>query len=390
MHISVMHISVEAAKMSQRDYYEILSVDRNAGEEEIKRSFRKLALKYHPDRNPDDPEAAAKFKEAAEAYEVLHDPEKRQRYDRFGHAGVNGGGQNFGSDSDIFSHFSDIFGDLFGFASMGGSGRREQNRPGKGADLRYNLEISFMQAAKGSEVKIKLPRHVNCGECGGSGAAKGSSASTCPDCGGSGQIRRNQGFFQFQMPCRRCQGMGKIITNPCPKCRGAGMVEQVRELAVNIPAGVDSDSRLRLKGEGEAGSYGGPPGDLYVVLHVQQDKTFERQGQDLLLRRDISFVQAILGDRIELPTLQGPDTSVTFDIPKGTQSGQVFRIAGEGLPYPGQKHRGSLLVELTVHIPKNVSAEQEKLLREFARMENDKPLNKAKKVFKKMGSAIGL
>jgi molecular chaperone DnaJ len=318
----------------------------------------------------------------------LHDPEKRRRYDRFGHAGVNGSGQNFGSDSDIFAHFSDIFGDLFGF--MGGAGRQGQDMVRDGADLRYNLEISFMQAAKGSEVKIKLPRHVNCEECGGSGAAKGASANACTDCGGSGQIRRSQGFFQFQMPCQRCRGTGKIIANPCPKCRGAGLVEQVRELAVNIPAGVDTGNRLRLRGEGEAGINGGLPGDLYVVLHVQQDKTFERQGQDLFLRRDISFVQAILGDRIELPTLQGQGASVTFDIPKGAQSGQVFRIAGEGLPYPGQNRRGSLLVELTVLIPKSVSAEQEKLLREFARLENDKPLNKAKKVFKKMGSAMGL
>ncbi|MDR1243211.1 MAG: molecular chaperone DnaJ [Deltaproteobacteria bacterium] len=370
--------------MSQRDYYEILGVQRNAGEEEIKRSFRKLALKYHPDRNPDDPEASVRFKEAAEAYEVLHDQEKRQRYDRFGHAGVSGNGHNFGSSSDIFSHFSDIFADLFGFAGMGG------NRARSGGDLRYNLEISFMQAAKGGEVRIKIPRHEHCRECGGSGAAAGSSASSCPDCGGLGQIRRSQGIFQFQMPCPRCGGAGKIITNPCPKCRGAGIVEKMRELAVSIPAGVDTGNCLRLRGEGEAGVNGGSPGDLHVVLHVQQDKTFERQGQDLLVRRDISFVQAILGDRIELPTLREPEAGIAFEIPKGVQSGQVFRIAREGLPYPGRNRTGDLLVELTVLIPKNISQEQEKLLREFARLENEKPLNKAKKVFKKMGSAIGL
>ncbi|MDR2826403.1 MAG: molecular chaperone DnaJ [Deltaproteobacteria bacterium] len=375
--------------MSQRDYYEVLGVERNASDEEIKRSFRKLALKYHPDRNPDDPEASSKFKEAAEAYEILHDQEKRQRYDRFGHAGVSGNGQNFASDSDIFSHFSDIFGDLFGFAGAG-AGRRSQNRSRSGADLRYNLEISFMQAAKGDEVKIKIPRHVKCEECGGTGAAKGTSASVCPDCNGVGQIRRNQGFFQFQMPCPRCNGAGKIISNPCPKCRGAGMVEQVRELAVNIPAGVDTGNRLRLRDEGEAGVNGGPPGDLYVVLHVQNDKTFERQGQDLIVRRNISFVQAALGDKIELPTLAGPDVSITFEIPKGTQSGQVFRVPDEGLPYPGQNRKGSLLVEIIVLIPKKVSAEQEKLLREFAQLENDKPLSRAKKALKKMGSAIGL
>lgn len=369
--------------MSQRDYYEILEVERTADVETIKRSFRKLALKYHPDRNPDDPEAAAKFKECAEAYEVLQDSEKRQRYDHYGHSGVNG--QNFGSNADIFSHFSDIFGDLFGFAGMGGGGR---NRPRQGADLRYNLEISFMQAARGDEVKIKIPRHVTCDECKGSGAAAGTSPTICPDCNGSGQIRRNQGFFQLQMPCGRCHGEGKIISSPCPKCRGNGIIEQVRELAVNIPAGVDTGNRLRLRGEGEAGTNGGPAGDLFVVLHVQKDKQFEREGQDLIVRREISFVQAILGDKIELPTLDDP---VTFDIPKGTQSGEVFRISGAGLPYPGQNSRkGSLLVEISVKIPAKISSEQEKLLREFDRLESDNPLNKAKKAIKKVGNAMRL
>ncbi|MDR2891506.1 MAG: molecular chaperone DnaJ [Deltaproteobacteria bacterium] len=370
---------------SQRDYYEILEVERTAETEVIKRSFRKLALKYHPDHNPDNPEAAAKFKEAAEAYEVLQDPEKRQRYDRYGHAGVQGNGQGFHSNADIFSHFSDIFGDLFGFSGMGGAGAR--NRPRAGADLRYNLEISFMQAAKGDEVKIKIPRQVVCDECGGSGAASGSSPITCPDCGGSGQIRHSQGFFQLQTPCPRCKGAGRIIKNPCPKCRGNGIVEQVRELAVNIPAGVDTGNRLRLRGEGEDGSNGGPAGDLFVVLHVRPDKTFERQGQDLILRREINFVQAALGGKIELPTLNDP---VQFDVPRGTQGGQIFHIKGEGLNYPGQSRKGDLLVEITVTIPTSLSAEQEKLLREFARLEENKPLSKAKKAFKKVGSSIGL
>ncbi|MDL2307326.1 molecular chaperone DnaJ [Desulfovibrio sp. OttesenSCG-928-C06] len=373
--------------MAQRDYYEILEVERTSDTDTIKRSFRKLALKYHPDRNPDDPEAAAKFKECAEAYEVLQDAEKRQRYDRYGHAGVNG--QNFNSNSDIFSHFSDIFGDLFGFAGMGGmGGGGGRNRPRQGADLRYNLEISFMQAARGAEVKIKVPRHVTCDECNGSGAAPGTSATVCPDCQGSGQIRRSQGFFQLQMPCPRCNGEGRIISSPCPKCRSNGIIEQVRELAVNIPAGVDTGNRLRLRGEGELGLNGGPAGDLFVVLHVQADKNFERDGQDLIVRRDISFVQAALGAKIDIPTL---DEDITFDVPKGTQSGEVFRISGAGLPYPGQSSRkGSLLVELTVKTPTRLSSEQEKLLRKFDDLENKKPLNKAKKAFKKVGDAMGL
>lgn len=372
--------------MSQRCYYEVLGVEKTADGETIKRAFRKMALKYHPDRNPDDPDSAEKFKECAEAYEVLHDSEKRQRYDRYGHAGVNGNGQHFSSNSDIFSHFSDIFGDLFGFAGMGGMGGG-RSRPRAGADLRYNLEISFIQAAKGAEVKIKIPRQVPCPECEGSGAAPGTSPATCPDCRGAGQILRSQGFFQLQMPCPRCQGQGRIITSPCPRCRGEGEVEQVRELAVNIPAGVDTGNRLRLRGEGEMGLNGGPPGDLFVVLHVQADKNFERRGQDLVLQREITFVQAALGTRLELPTLDDP---VDFEVPKGTQSGQVFRISGSGLPYPGQSRKGDLLVELSVRTPTGLNAEQEKLLREFERLESKKPLNKAKKAIKKMGSAMGL
>ncbi|MDR1124638.1 MAG: molecular chaperone DnaJ [Deltaproteobacteria bacterium] len=372
--------------MSQRCYYEVLGVEKTADGETIKRSFRKMALKYHPDRNPDDPDAAEKFKECAEAYEVLHDAEKRQRYDRYGHAGVNGNGQHFSSNSDIFSHFSDIFGDLFGFSGMGGMGGG-RNRPRAGADLRYNLEITFLQAAKGAEVKIKIPRQVLCPECEGSGAAPGASPAACPDCRGTGQVVRSQGFFQLQMPCPRCHGQGRVITNPCPRCRGAGEVEQVRELAVNIPAGVDSGNRLRLRGEGEMGLNGGPPGDLFVVLQVQADKNFERRGQDLILHREITFVQAALGARLELPTLDEP---VSFEVPKGTQSGQVFRISGAGLPYPGRGRKGDLLVELGVLTPTGLNAEQEKLLREFERLENKKPLNKAKKVIKKMGSAMWL
>lgn len=366
--------------MSQRDYYEILGVERTAEQDDIKRAYRKLAFKYHPDQNPDDPEAENKFKEAAEAYEVLQNDEKRARYDRFGHAGVQGG-QNFGSNEDIFSHFSDIFGDLFGFSRMGNASRAQA-----GADLRYNLSLSFREAAKGGEVKISVPRHVTCGECGGSGAAPGTSPVTCSQCGGVGQVRRSQGFFQVAMPCPACHGSGRIIQTPCPKCRGAGLEEQVRELSVNIPAGVDSGNRLRLRGEGEGGVNGGPPGDLFVVLHVEDDGEFERQGQNLFISREISFVTAALGGKIEVPTL-GDD--IKFEVPKGTQSGQIFRIKDEGLPYPGQSRKGSLLVEIRVLTPTRLSSAQEQLLREFEGLEDKKPINKAKKAFKKAGKAMG-
>lgn len=368
--------------MNRRDYYEVLGVERGADLEAVKRAYRKLALKYHPDHNPGDPEAEAKFKEAAEAYDVLQDERKRAVYDRFGHAGLNGDSRGFSSNEDIFAHFSDIFGNLFGFSGMGGG----RDRPQAGADLRYNMDISFRDAAKGGEVKISVPKHALCPECSGSGAAPGSAPSSCPQCGGMGQVRRSQGYFQVAVTCPRCRGEGRIISSPCPRCRGQGRVEQTRELSVNIPAGVDSGNRLRLRGEGEPGFNGGPPGDLFVVLRVQADKEFERQGQDLLLTREVSFVQAALGDKISVPTLDKP---ITLDLPKGTQSGQFFRVNGAGLPYPGQERRGNLLVEIKVKTPIGLSAEQEKLLRDFAALEEKKPLNKARSVFKKAGRVMG-
>jgi molecular chaperone DnaJ len=374
--------------MSQRDYYEVLGVSRDAADDEIKRAYRKKAMEFHPDRNPDNPEAEAKFKEAAEAYDVLRDAEKRARYDRFGHAGVNGngygGGGGFSSTEDIFAHFGDIFGDLFGFAGMGGA---RGPRPQAGSDLRYNLNISFRQAARGDEVTLRIPKNVTCPDCSGSGAASGTQPETCPQCGGSGQVVRQQGFFQMAMPCSACRGEGRIVRNPCPRCRGAGQVQDIRELSVRIPAGVDTGNRLRLRGEGEPGVHGGPPGDLYVVIRVDDDKTFRRQGQDLVVRKEISFVQAILGDKVEVPTLDDP---VTVDIPRGTQSGEVFRIAGKGLPHLGSSQTGALLVEVTVRIPSSVNDEQEKLLREFERLEENRPLRKVKNMFKKAGKAMGM
>lgn len=370
--------------MMQRCYYEVLEVTRDASEEEIKKAYRRLAMKYHPDRNPDDPEAELKFKEAAEAYDILRDLERRARYDRFGHAGVQGGTSagGFGSAEDVFAHFSDIFGDLFGFASGG------RARPMAGADLRYNLTISFAQAARGDEISLKLPKRVTCDECEGTGAAYGTTPETCRHCGGTGQVRRAQGFFQISTPCPVCRGTGQIITRPCPKCKGEGITTEIRELAVRIPAGVDSGTRLRVRGEGEAGIHNGPPGDLYVVITVEQDNTFRRQGQDLIFTQEISFVQAILGHRQEVPALEG---SVTLEIPKGIQSGTVLRIKGHGMPYLGQHYCGDLLVEVKVLTPTRINERQEELLREFEQLAQDNgPLGKVKNMARKFGKAMGL
>ena len=373
--------------MTKRDYYEILEVTRTASGDEIKKAYRQMALRYHPDRNPDDAQAEALFKEAAEAYDILRDPDKRARYDRFGHEGVsgNGFGGGFSNNEDIFSHFSDIFGDLFGF-SMGGRSSRG-TRAQQGSDLRYNLEISLRQAASGDEITLKIPKKVSCPDCSGTGAEPGTSAESCRQCGGAGQVRHNQGFFQIAMPCPACHGLGQVITHPCVHCKGAGAVQETRELAVRIPAGVDTGNRLRLRGEGEPGLYGGPAGDLYVVIHVAEDKVFQREGQNLLIDKEISFVQAALGDKLEVPGLDAP---LTMEIPKGTQSGEVFRLQGGGLPYVNSSRKGDLLVEVKVLTPTRLSSRQEELLREFADLEKDKPLNKAKKVLKKMGKAMGL
>lgn len=371
--------------MIRRDFYEILCVDRTASHEEIKKSYRKLAMEYHPDRNPGDAKAEARFKEAAEAYDVLRDPDKRARYDRFGHAGLNGQG-GFRTNEDIFSHFGDIFSDLFGF-SMGGAARGRVNQPRQGADLRYNLSVSFRQAAKGDNVTIRFPRNITCPECQGKRAAPGSSPELCRQCGGVGQVRHNQGFFQLSVPCPSCQGTGESISTPCPRCKARGVVQELRELSVRIPPGIDTGNRLRVRGEGEGGQNNGPNGDLYVVVHVENDDTFTRDGQNLFVTRDITFVQAALGDKIEVPTLEEP---ITVDVPKGTQSGELFRISGKGLPFPGRNANGDLLVELKVLTPTRLSSRQEELLREFAEIDGQKPLAKAKKIMKKVGKAMGI
>ena len=373
--------------MSQTCYYEILGISRQSSEEEIKKAYRQMALKYHPDRNPGDHEAEQKFKECAEAYEVLRDFEKRNLYDRFGHAGLgnSSGGHPFNSAEDIFSHFSDIFGDIFGF-SMGGSASRA-NRPQQGASLRYNQKLSFRQAAKGDTIQINIPRRENCPDCAGTGAKPGTSSEVCPDCGGAGQVVRRQGFFQLAVPCSRCHGKGWIILHPCARCVGHGQIDQTRELSVKIPAGVDTGARLRLRGEGEAGINGGPNGDLYVDIYVEEDSTFGRNGQDLLLRREIGFVDAALGAKIVIPTL---DEETQIDIPKGTQSGAVLRVSGFGLPCPNSQRTGDLLVQITVRTPTSLSKRQIELLKEFSKLEEDKPSQKIKKIIKDAGKAMGI
>ncbi len=372
--------------MSQRDYYEILGVSRDASDDDIKKAYRQQAMKYHPDRNPDNPEAEQKFKEAAAAYDVLRDPQKRARYDQFGPEGVNGGGANFGSAEDVFAHFSDLFGDFFGFNMAGSQGPRAQ----AGADLRYNLNISFEQAATGDEIHLKLPKHVTCDECDGSGAAKGTRPEVCRQCGGSGQVRRSQGFFQIAVPCSACRGTGQVIATPCPKCKGNGIVTETKELSVRIPAGVDTGTRLRVRGEGDPGVHGGPSGDLYVVINVEDSKVFERQAQDLILHQEISFTQAALGCRLEVPGLK---KTLPLEVPKGIQSGTVLRLRGEGMPYLGRKDHGDLLVEIIVHTPTQLNDRQVELLQEFEDIckEQDSSLtSKMKKAAKKLKKDLGL
>lgn len=375
--------------MSQRDYYEILGVSKDASEDEIKRAYRKMALKYHPDHNPNNPEAEQKFKEAAEAYDVLRNPERRANYDRFGTADPSGmGGAGFSSAEDIFAQFGDVFGDLFGFSG----GRSRGNRPQQGDDLRYTMTISFREAAHGIEKTIKLPRHTSCPDCNGSGAAKGSSRENCKKCGGSGQVAIRQGFMQFVQPCPSCHGRGFTIPKPCPKCRGEGIVETMRELSVRIPAGVYDGARLRLRGEGEMGLHGGPSGDLYVVLHVEDDKVFDRDEQNLIYTATISFPQAALGCRIQIPSINDGET-LDLDIPKGTQNGKVFQIRGKGLKYPGENRTGDLLIRIVVKTPVKLTSEQEKLLREFARLTEEPASGEDQNkegIFDKVKKAMGM
>jgi molecular chaperone DnaJ len=348
--------------VSKRDYYEVLGVTRTASEQEIKSAYRKLALKYHPDRNPGDKAAEDQFKEAAEAYAVLADGDKRHMYDRFGHAGL-GGAATSGFDPTVFTGFEDILGglgDIFGFGSVFG-GRR--GGPQRGADLRYDLEISFEESARGSETAIQIPRQEPCETCEGTGAAPGTKPSTCPQCQGRGQLRYQQGFFTVARTCGQCRGSGQVIAKPCQTCRGAGRVQKERKITVRIPAGIATGQRLRLSGEGESGPGGGPSGDLYVVIHVQDHPFFQRDGNDLYCEVPLNFPTLALGGEIRIPTLDGEED---FTVPEGTQTGTTFRLRGRGMPDVTGRGKGDLLVTVKVLTPKKVSKEQRKLLEQLA------------------------
>ena len=348
--------------MAKRDLYEILGVNRDASEDELKKAYRKLAMKYHPDRNPDNKETEEKFKEAKEAYEILTDANKRAAYDRYGYDGVNpqmgggGGGQGFDGFADAFG---DIFGDIFG---GGGGGARGRSNVYRGADLRYNLEISLEEAARGAEKTIRIPAQEECEPCHGTGAKPGTQPKTCPTCGGAGQVRIQQGFFSIQQTCPKCHGSGRIIPEPCTSCGGAGRVKRQKTLEVKIPAGIDNGMRLRHGGQGEPGVNGGPAGDLYVEIHIKQHAVFQRDGDDLHCEMPISITTAALGGEIEIPTLDG---AASIRIPAETQSAKVFRLRGKGIRNVRSHAPGDLMVHVIVETPVKLTDRQKELLREF-------------------------
>lgn len=348
--------------MTKRDYYEILSVSRTATDVEIKRAYRSLAVQYHPDKNPGDAEAEEKFKEAAEAYSVLSDSQKRAAYDRFGHQGVGAGAGGFDPG---FTNIEDIF-DIFGFGDMFGGRQTRRTTVQRGSDLRYDLEITLEDAATGKDEKLRIPRLEKCEECDGVGAEKGTQPETCITCQGSGQTRYSQGFFSVMRTCSNCQGKGQIIKTPCKNCKGAGRIEKEKTIEIKIPAGVETGSRLRVTGEGEAGIGGGPSGDLFIVLHVAEHEQFERQGANLYSAVPVSFAQAALGAEIKVKTLDGEED---LKIPAGTQTGTVFRVKGKGMPNLAARGHGDLFVAVTLVTPKTLTKEQRKLLEQLAEVE---------------------
>ena len=345
--------------MAKRDFYEVLGVERSASEAELKKAYRRLAMKFHPDRNPDDKDAEEKFKEANEAYEVLSDPDKRAAYDRHGHAGVDPqmGGGGFGG-----GNFSDVFGDVFSDFFGGGGGGRGRGGPQRGSDLRYNMELDLEEAVRGTTVSIRVPTLADCKTCKGSGAKKGTSPVTCTTCNGMGQVRMQQGFFAVQQTCPRCHGSGKMVTDPCGDCHGQGRVEEEKTLSVKVPAGVDTGDRIRLSGEGEAGALGGPSGDLYVVVNVRPHPIFQRDGRDLYCEVPISFADAALGGELEVPTLNG---RVKLKIPEGTQTNKLFRLRGKGVTPVRGGGVGDLLCRVAVETPVKLNKRQRELLEEF-------------------------
>ena len=366
----------------KRDYYEVLGVSKDAADQEIKSAYRRLAVKYHPDKNPEDKAAEEKFKEAAEAYSVLSDPEKRARYDRFGHGGMQGGFSGF--DPSTFGDFGDILGEFFGFGDVFGSRRR--GGPERGADLRYDLKIPFKEASFGVKTKIKIPREEACPTCEGRGTAKGKSPVTCPGCHGAGQVRYQQGFFSISRTCPQCQGMGKIIRDPCEACRGRGRTQREKVLELKIPAGVDNGSRLRVQGEGEAGFHGGPPGDLYVVIHVEEHPFFQRQGNNIYCQVPIGVTQAVLGGEISVPTLEGEEK---LRIPEGTTTGTVFRLRNRGIVSLGERGRGDQFITVTVEIPSRLTKEQRKLYEALAKLSKEEEISQERNLFEKVKDIFG-
>ncbi len=348
--------------MAKRDFYEILGVAKNASEDEIKKAYRKLAMKYHPDRNPDSKGAEEKFKEAKEAYEMLSDAQKREAYDRFGHAGVDPNMGGAGAGGFGGGGFSDAFGDIFGDIFGGGGRARGGPQVYRGADLRYNLDITLEQAANGFDTTIRVPSWNECDTCHGSGAKPGTSPTTCGTCGGQGQVRMEQGFFSIQQTCPKCHGTGKVIPDPCTSCSGSGRVKRNKTLEVKIPAGIDDGMRIRSTGNGEPGMNGGPPGDLYVEIHIKQHAVFQRDGDDLHCEMPISFARAALGGEIEVPTLSG---KVSFTVPEGTQTGKTFRLRGKGIKGVRSGFPGDLFCHVLVETPVKLTDKQKDLLREF-------------------------
>lgn len=366
---------------TKRDYYEVLSVERTADGEVLKKAFRKMAMQYHPDRNPGDKDAEDKFKEASEAYEILSDPDRRARYDRFGHQGVEGfgGGSGF-NNVNINDIFGEIFGDIFG-----GGGRGRRGGRNRGADLRYNLELTFEEAAFGTDVSVKIPRPKRCDTCDGTGS-KTKQRRQCPQCGGAGEVRFTQGFFAVARTCTQCSGTGAVVADPCKDCKGSGKTESVSELSVKIPAGVDTGTRVRLAGEGEPGEQGGPAGDLYVVVHVKEHPLFHREEFEVFCEVPISFVQATLGTQLDVPTLDG---LVKMKIPEGTQSGKVFRLKGKGIPHLQSHGRGDQHVRVVVETPQNLTSKQRELLTQFAEVSGENVNPQSKSFFDKVKELLG-
>ena len=369
--------------MSKRDYYEILDVNNDVSEKDLKKSYRRVAMKFHPDRNPDDKEAEEKFKEASEAYEILSDPQKRSAYDRFGHAGVDP--SQGGAGAGGFGNFSDIFGDVFG--DIFGGGGQSRGGPSRGSDLRYTLELSLEEAVKGTTAKIRVPTLVACGTCLGSGAKAGTKPTNCVTCGGVGQVRMQQGFFSVQQTCPKCRGKGSIISDPCGDCRGQGRTEETKTLSVKVPPGVDTGDRIRLTGEGEGGVGGGPSGDLYVQVSVREHEIFQRDGKNLYCEVPISIVDAALGGELEVPTLDG---RVKLKVPTETQTGKLFRLRGKGVAPVRGGAAGDLLCRVAVETPVNLTSKQKELLKDFhASMKGDKNSPRQSSWFEGMKNFFG-